>query len=93
MEGSNRQKTSKPLGQIEDEIMKTGALFFGEELLKWLGVKQSVKRIAPTELVHLEARKMYQDFNYEMKNGWWYHIEFESDPSDYKRRPEKVSGI
>ena len=80
MEESNRQKTSKPLGQIEDEIMKTGALFFGEELLKWLGVKQSVKRIAPTELVHLEARKMYQDFNYEMENGWWYHIEFESDP-------------
>lgn len=24
--------------------------------------------------------KMYQDFNYVMKNGWWYHIEFESDP-------------
>ena len=23
---------------------------------------------------------MYQDFNYVMRNGWWYHIEFESDP-------------
>ncbi len=80
MEKSDRQERSKSLGQIEDEIMKTGALFFGEELLKWLGVKEPVKRIAPTELVHLEARKMYQDFNYEMENGWWYHIEFESDP-------------
>ena len=45
-----------------------------------LGVKKPVKGIAPTELVHLETRKMYQDFNYEMENGWWYHIEFESDP-------------
>lgn len=60
--------------------MKTGAQFFGEELLRWLGVKEPVKGIAPTELVHLETRKMYQDFNYVMKNGWWYHIEFESDP-------------
>ena len=74
------QKSSKPLGQVEDEIMKTGAQFFGEELLKWLGVKEPVKGIAPTELVHLETRKMYQDFNYVMRNGWWYHIEFESDP-------------
>ena len=49
-------------------------------MLKWLGIKEPVKRIAPTELVHLETRKMYQDFNYEMENGWWYHIEFESDP-------------
>ena len=73
------QESSKPLGQVEDEIMKTGAQFFGEELLKWLGIKEPVKRIAPTELVHLETRKMYQDFNYEMENGWWYHIEFESD--------------
>ena len=53
---------------------------FGEELLKWLGVKEPVKGIAPTELIHLETRKMYQDFNYVMRNGWWYHIEFESDP-------------
>ena len=30
------QESSKPLGQVEDEIMKTGAQFFGEELLKWL---------------------------------------------------------
>ena len=74
------QESSKPLGQVEDEIMKTGAQFFGEELLKWLGVKEPVKGIAPTELVHLETRKMYQDFNYVMRNGWWYHIEFESDP-------------
>ena len=80
MKETKCQESSKPLGQVEDEIMKTGAQFFGEELLKWLGVKEPVKGIAPTELVHLETRKMYQDFNYEMENGWWYHIEFESDP-------------
>lgn len=75
----NCQEISKPLGQIEDEIMKTGDQFFGEELLRWRGVKEPVKGIAPTELVHLETRKMYQDFNCMMKNGWLYHIEFERD--------------
>ena len=48
MKETKCQESSKPLGQVEDEIMKTGAQFFGEELLKWLGVKEPVKGIAPT---------------------------------------------
>lgn len=79
MEQRDKEKIPKTLGQIEDEIMKTGAQYFGKELLGWLGVKEPVAGIAPTELVHLEARKMYQDFNYVMESGCWYHIEFESD--------------
>lgn len=48
-------------------------------MLEWLGEKERPVRVAPTEVVHLEARKLYEDFNFEMKNGWWYHFEFESD--------------
>ena len=59
--------------------MKTAAQFFGEELLQYVGVSEKIKRVAPTEIIHLEARKMYQDFLYEMDSGLWYHFEFESD--------------
>lgn len=31
------------------------------------------------DYTHLEARALYQDFNYETTNGCWYHFEFESD--------------
>ena len=43
-----------------------------------------VKRIAPTEHVHLEARRLHEDFNYEMKEGYWRHYEFESDAISVK---------
>ena len=62
MKETKCQESSKPLGQVEDEIMKTGAQFFGEELLKWLGVKEPVKGIAPTELIHLETPKDVSGF-------------------------------
>lgn len=65
--------------QLEDVAMKAAAQYFGEELLAWIGEKEKPVRVAPTEIVHLEVRKMYEDFNFEMKNGWWYHFEFESD--------------
>ncbi len=59
--------------------MKTAAQYFGEELLEYLGVKEKPVRVVPTEIIQLEARQLYQDFNFEMENGWWYHFEFESD--------------
>lgn len=64
---------------IEDAIMKTAAQFFGEELLPYVGVAKKALRSVPTETIHLEVRRMYEDFNYEMENGWWFHLEFESD--------------
>ena len=64
---------------LEDLALKSAAQYFGEELLQYIGVKEKVQRIAPTELVHLEARKLYEDFNFEMENGMWFHFEFESD--------------
>jgi len=44
-----------------------------------LGVKEKLRYIAPTESVHLEVRRMYQDFNYVLEDGLWLHLEFESD--------------
>ena len=64
---------------LEDMAMKTAAQYFGEELLGYLGVEEKPVRVVPTEIIQLEARRLYQDFNYEMENGWWYHFEFESD--------------
>lgn len=59
--------------------MKTAAQYFGEELLPLLGITAEVRYAAPTENVRLEARQMYQDFNYITSGGTWIHLEFESD--------------
>ncbi len=64
--------------QQEDAAMKTLALFFAEELFPLLNIKGKVRRVAPTEMVHLELKKMYQDFNYEMEDNSWVHLEFQS---------------
>ena len=64
--------------QHEDAAMKTLALFFAEELFPLLDIKGKVKRVAHTEIVHLELKKLYQDFNYEMEDGSWVHLEFQS---------------
>lgn len=64
---------------LEDKAMKSAAQFFGEEMLHWAGIHENLKQVMPTEIIHLEARTLYQDFNYETTNGCWYHFEFESD--------------
>lgn len=65
--------------QLEDKVMKTAAQFFGEDLLHYAGIKGKIAGIAPTEHVHLEMRRMEEDFNFIMKDGSWRHLEFESD--------------
>jgi hypothetical protein len=64
---------------LEDMAMKTAAQFFSEELLPYLGIKEKNLEVAPTELVRLETRHLYQDFNYAAEKGRWIHLEFESD--------------
>ena len=66
--------------QIEDKVLKTAAMFFGQELLPYLGVKGRMTAIAPTEQVHLDVRRMEEDFNFIMEDGVLRHLEFESDP-------------
>lgn len=80
-EGGTLQNSKKnqKLNHLEDLALKSAAAYFGEELIHWLGIKEMALRSAPTELVELETRHMYEDFLYEMENGIWYHFEFESD--------------
>ncbi|MBU9745691.1 hypothetical protein KTH81_17855 [Lachnospiraceae bacterium ASD3451] len=88
MEENHKQGQPPGSYHLEDMVMKTAAQYFGAELLQYLGIRQQVQYIAPTELVQLEARQMYQDFNYELEDRSWLHLEFESDPirlADLKR--------
>lgn len=74
------EKEQNPAGQpLEDRALKEAALLFGKELLPLLGVKGNVLRIAPTEQVQLQPMDLLEDFNYEMEDGSWIHLEFESD--------------
>ena len=63
---------------LEDRALKEAARIIGEELLPMLGIGQ-VKRTAPTEQVFLEIQDFLMDFTYEMEDGSWCHLEFESD--------------
>lgn len=86
MEGNKKERQG--LAQAEDLALKSAALYFGEEIIPWLGVKKKVRRIAQTETVRLEMRHLYEDFLYEMEDGSYYHFEFESDSlseNDLKR--------
>ena len=65
--------------QLEDKVMKTAAQFFGKDLLPYAGIKGRIACVAPTEHVHLEMRRLEEDFNFIMKDGSWRHLEFESD--------------
>lgn len=52
--------------------------FFADELLPYLGIKGRVITFAPTELIHLDLKKLFQDFNFIMEDGTWKHFEFQS---------------
>lgn len=78
-ESLEKQAGSGKVSQVEDRVLKTAAQFFGEDLLPYVGVKGRIDRIAPTEHVHLEMRRLEEDFNFIMKDGSWRHLEFESD--------------
>ena len=64
--------------QVEDVVMKTVMQCFKDELLPYLGIKEKAVAIAPTEAVHLELKKLLQDFNLVMEDGTWSHFEFQS---------------
>ena len=64
--------------QHEDTALKTCMQFFADELLPFFGIHEQVKAIAPTELVHLDVSKLFQDFNLIMEDGTWKHFEFQS---------------
>ena len=57
-------------------------LFFAivkvDELLRYFNITGTVSGIAPTESIHLELHRMYEDFNLIMGDGSWIHFEFQS---------------
>ena len=75
----DNHKRNSDLSHLEDLALKSAIDYFGDELIHWLGIQEKTVRSAPTEIVELETRHMYEDFLYEMENGSWYHFEFESD--------------
>lgn len=72
------RKIEEKVQQQEDAVLKTATQFFADELLGFLGIEGEVTQIAPTELVRLELRKRYLDFNLVMGDGTWKHFEFQS---------------
>lgn len=79
VEGSFVQQNQNRIVQGEDLASKFAMQFFATELLQYLGIRVKVRQIMPTELVHLEVKHMYEDFNFQSEDGKWYHVEFESD--------------
>ena len=85
---SENEKT-KAVGEVafkasqhEDAALKTAMHFFAEELLPFWGIEGRVVGFAPTEQVHLEIQKLYQDTNLIMEDGSWKHFEFQSKNAD-----------
>lgn len=74
----NQRGTEAALS-AEDKVFKVAASYFGKEFLPYLGVREKVETVMPTETIHLEARSLYQDFNYSAGKNLWIHLEFESD--------------
>lgn len=66
-------------GQLEDKVMKIAAQYFGEDLLPYLGIKEKIRSPVPTEHIHLEVRRLEEDFNFDLEDGSILHLEFESD--------------
>lgn len=75
---SSPEYHSSDIRQHEDGILKTSMQFFAEELLPYFGIEGKVISFAPTEIVHLELQKLFQDFNFVMEDGKWKHFEFQS---------------
>ena len=48
------------LAEGEDRVLKVGMQAFGEEMVQYMGQKGKIVRVAPTEQVHLENRKLLE---------------------------------
>ena len=62
---------SSDIQQHEDAVLKTCMRFFADELFPYFKIEGKVVSFAPTELVHLELQKLFQDFNFIMEDGRW----------------------
>ena len=82
MEKDKKKKESKDMEAVliqqEDAVLKIAMHFFAEELLPYFHIHGKVVGFAPTELVHMELKKFYEDMNLVMEDGTWKHFEFQS---------------
>ncbi|MBQ4559930.1 MAG: hypothetical protein IJA54_06415 [Tyzzerella sp.] len=73
---STREPSS--ISKHEDVALKVTAQFFKEELMPMLNIKGNVVSVLPTEEIHLELKKGFEDFNYLMEDDTIKHFEFQS---------------
>ena len=74
------RKTEIPANfPAEDLVLKSAMQFFKDELLSYLGITEEPVTMGQTEFVHLEAKQLYEDFNFIKPDRSWIHLEFESD--------------
>ena len=80
------EKNAKIAGiqQHEDAVLKASMQFFAEELLPYLNITGKVVSFVPTELVHLDLQRLFQDFNFIMEDGTWKHFEFQGSNEGVK---------
>ena len=64
--------------QHEDAALKTAFRYFSDVLLPYFGIQKKAVDLAATELVHLDVKKFYEDFNLVMEDKSWVHFEFQS---------------
>jgi len=70
--------TNQTPNQAEDSALKVLHDYFADVLLPYWNIPGEVDHAMPTESVHLELRKQYQDINFLMKDGSLVHFEFQS---------------
>lgn len=97
MEEPGKRRNPEEKKHTEDLVFKAAGEYFGKEALRLFRIPGRMRRAAPTEMIRLEARRMYEDFNFEMESGDWLHFEFESDRIQKKdlrrfREYEAVTG-
>ncbi len=64
--------------QHEDAALKTAFRYFSDVLLPYFGIPKKAVELTSTELVYLDVKKFYEDFNLVMEDGSWVHFEFQS---------------
>lgn len=78
MKRKRQKKQPAKISQHEDAALKVTAQFFRDEIMPALNIEGKVVGILPTEEVHLELKKGFEDFNYLMSDDSIKHFEFQS---------------
>ena len=71
-------REASSISKHEDVALKVTAQFFKDELMPMLNIEGNVVGVLPTEEIHLELRKGFEDFNYLMEDNTIKHFEFQS---------------